>query len=198
MAIALIGVCGFATARGWSIIRFSLVMLDKSSENRDERVRAWTTVPGVAWTAWQAVLTSTINPPDLAAANIRRDGLSVALSVRPLSSLDWLQLSGMQLATDQPIGKVLETLTLSVLTGPNERDVMAERGIFGLSLWDSLSPNLKDRAVADLAAGTMSSDRARWELRAVLSTELESVRNELRARLVAAGVSLKDLEQVGF
>src|SRR5262249_19660390 len=138
------------------------------------------------------------NPSDLQAAISRRDGLSAVLSIKPLSSLDWLWLSGMQSATDQPIDTVLEALTLSVLTGPNERDIMAERGIFGLSLWDALSPDLKDRAVTDLAVGAMSLERARFELRAVLSTELETVRNELRTRLLAEGISQKDLEQIGF
>ena len=198
-AITVIGICGFAAARGWSIVHFSLTTMDiVSSENREEAVRAWRTVPGVATAAWRAELTGKINPPDLKAANSRRDGLSAILSIRPLSSLDWLRLSGMQLATDQPIDTVLETLTLSVLTGPNEWNVMAERGIFGLSVWDALSPDLKDRAVTDLAAGTMASDRTRSELRAVLSTELETVRNELRKRLVIEGLSPKDLEQVGF
>ena len=46
--------------------------------------------------------------------------------------------------------QVLGSLKLSVLTGPNEGYVMAERGIFGVSLWESLSPDLKSRAAIDL------------------------------------------------
>ncbi len=202
-AIAVIGICGFAAARGWSIVHFSLTTMDiVSSENREEAVRAWRTVPGVATAAWQAELTGKINPPDLEAAISRREGLSAILSIKPLSSFDWLWLSKMQLATDQTMDRVLETLALSTLTGPNEGKVMAERGIFGLTLWDALPPHLKDRTVSDLAAGTIlavgSISAARSELRAVLSTELETVRNELRTRLVIEGLSPKDLEQVGF
>ena len=179
-------------------MRFSLVMMDKSSENREETVRAWTAVPGVGSAAWQGELMGKINQPDLKTADNQRDGLSAILAIKPLSSFHWLWLSETQLAMNQPTDTVLETLRLSMLTGRNEGAVMAARGIFGLSLWDALPPDLKDRAVTDLAAGIMSSDRARSELRAVLSTELETVRNELRTRLVIEGLSPKDLEQVGF
>ena len=48
--------------------------------------------------------------------------------------------------------QVLGSLELSVLTGPNEGYVMAERGIFGVSLWEDLSPDLKNRVAIDLAA----------------------------------------------
>ena len=50
---------------------------------------------------------------------------SSILSIEPLSSLDWLSLSGMQLVTDQPMEQVLGSLELSMLTGPNEGYVMA-------------------------------------------------------------------------
>ena len=49
--------------------------------------------------------------------------------------------------------QVLGSLKLSMLTGPNEGYVMAERGIFGVSLWESLSPDLKRRVINDLAKG---------------------------------------------
>ena len=38
-----------------------------------------------------------------------------------------------------------------MLTGPNEGYAMTERGIFGVSLWESLAPDLKRRVVLDLA-----------------------------------------------
>ena len=87
-AITVIGICGFAAARGWSIVHFSLTTMDiVSSENREEAVRAWRTVPGVATAAWQAELTGKINPPDLKAANSRRDGLAAILSIKPRESV---------------------------------------------------------------------------------------------------------------
>ena len=124
-----------------------------SSEKRDEIINTWSFAPEVASAALHAGLTKKIDISDQKAANRRRDVLSSILSIEPLSSLDWLSLSGVQLVTDQPMGQVLGSLELSMLTGRNEGYVMAERGIFGISLWESLSPYLKTRVANDLAAG---------------------------------------------
>ena len=68
-AIAMIGICGFSVAQGWSIVRFSLatVKID-SSEKRAEIVSRWTDVPGLASTALQAELKENFNPSDVMAA----------------------------------------------------------------------------------------------------------------------------------
>ena len=159
-AIAMIGICGFSVARGWSIVHFSLAMANiGSSENRAETIHTWTAVPGIASAALQSQLTEKIDPSDLKAANSRREALSAILSIKPLSSMDWLSLSGMQLITDQPMDQVLGSLMLSMMTGPNEGYVMAERGIFGVSLWEDLSPDLKRRVAIDLAAEETTRQR---------------------------------------
>ena len=196
-AIAIIGICGFSVARGWSIVHFSLAMVGIDSlENRAEAVHPWTAVPDVASAALQAELREKINPSDPKAANSRREALSAILSIKPLSSVDWLSLSNMQLFTNQPMEQVLGSLNLSMLTGPNEGYVMGERGIFGVSLWDILSPDLKRRAAIDVAAGEITEN---GKIRAVLSSEPEGVRNELRKALLATGLSPKEIEQrLGF
>ena len=193
-AIVLIGICGFAVARGWSIVRFSLAA--DALKNPAEIAQAWSSTPGVASTALETEIRDKIDPSDLTAANNRREQLSVLLSIKPLSSYDWLSLSGMQLVTEEPIEQVLESLELSVLTGPNEGYVMAERGIFGVSLWESLSPDLKNRAAMDLAMARIAvQGEVREKLRAVLSTKTEQVRSELHKALLATGVSPKEIEQ---
>lgn len=196
-AIAIIGICGFSVARGWSIVHFSLAMVSIDSlENRTEAVHLWTAVPDVATEALQVELREKINTSDLKAANSRREALSAILSIKPLSSVDWLSLSNIQLATDQQREQVLESLKLSMLTGPNEGYVMAQRGIFGVSLWDILSADLKRRAAIDVAGGEITEN---GKIRAVLSSEPEGVRNELRKALLAAGLSPKEIEQrLGF
>jgi hypothetical protein len=203
-AIAMIGICGFSVARGWSIVHFSLAMENIDSlKNRAEITHAWGGVAGVASTALQTELGDKIDASDIKAANSRREGLLEILSIKPLSSYDWLLLSGMQLLTDQPMEQVLGSLKLSMLTGPNEGYVMVERGIFGVSLWESLSPDLKSRAAIDLnpmffprnSAETAESEK----VRAVLSTKPEPVRNELRKALLATGLPPKQIEQrLGF
>jgi hypothetical protein len=203
-AIAIIAICGLSIAQGWRIARFSLAMVNiESSEKRADIISTWSAIPGLASRALQADLTAEIDPSDLPAANRRRETLSSILSVKPLSSVHWLLLSGMQLVTDQPMEQVLESLELSVVTGPNEGHVMAERGIFGVSLWESLSRDLKSRAALDLGPmiypRTPAEGAQAGKFQAVLATKSELVRNELRTALVASGISPKEIEQrLGF
>jgi hypothetical protein len=194
-AIALIGACGFSVTRGSAIVHFSLAMANvDSSEKRDEIINTWSFVPEVASAALRAELTEKINISDQKAANSRREVLSSILSIEPLSSLDWLSLSGVQLVTDQPMEQVLGSLELSMLTGPNEGYVMTDRGVFGVSLWERLSPYLKRRVANDLAAGEISAN-----VGAVLSSQPERVRNEVRAAVLATGLSPKEVERrLGF
>jgi hypothetical protein len=196
-AIIVIGVCAFSLVRGVGVVRFSVAMATiGSSESRAEIIGTWATVPGVASTALQSKLKEKIDPSNLTAANSRREALSSILSIEPLSSTDWLALSGVQLITDQPMDQVLATLMLSVLTGPNEGYVMADRGIFGVSLWEDLSPDLKRRTAIDLAA---AEPRELGKIQAVLSTKSEVVRNELRTAMLATGLSPKEVERrLGF
>jgi len=201
-AIAIIGICGFSVAQGSRIARFSLVNVH-ASENQAEILSTWAAVPGLASTALQTQLAGNINPSDLKAANDRREVLSAILTIRPLSSIDWLSLSGMQLLTDQPMEQVLESLELSVVTGPNEGHVMAERGIFGVLLWEILSRDLKNRAALDLSPmiypRTPADGAESGKFRAMLATKSELVRNELRKALIATGILPKEIEQrLGF
>ena len=176
-------------------MHFSLAMANvDSSEKRDEIINTWSFAPEVASAALHAGLTKKIDISDQKAADRRRDVLSSILSIEPLSSLDWLSLSGVQLVTDQPMGQVLGSLELSMLTGRNEGYVMAERGIFGISLWERLSPYLKTRVANDLAAGEISAN-----VGVVLSSQPERVRNEVRAAVLATGLSPKEVERrLGF
>ena len=196
-AIALIGICGFSVTRGWVIVRFSFAMATPdSSEKRDEIINSWSSVPEVASAALQAELREKIDISDQKAANSRREALSSILSIKPLSSVDWLSLSGWQLVTDQPMEQVFGSLELSMLTGPNEGYVMAERAIFGVSLWEKLSPDLKRRVVIGLVAEEIAGNE---KFRAVLSAQPARVRNEVRAAMLATGLSSNEVERrLGF
>jgi hypothetical protein len=192
-AIMMIGLCSLFVARGLRIVQFSLATANIGpSERRVETLHAWATVPGIAPAALQSQLTEQIDPSDSKAANSRREGLSAIVSIKPLSSMDWLSLSGMQFITDQPMEQVLSSLLLSTMTGPNEGYVMADRGIFGASLWEDLSPDLRRRAAMDLVAGEMPQN---GKFRAVLSTKSEQIQNDLRAAILATGLSPKELER---
>jgi hypothetical protein len=174
-----------------------------SSEMRAEIINTWRAVPGLASKALQAGLSDEINSSDTMVAYRRREILSEILAIKPLSSLDWLSLSSVQLAADEPMEQVLGSLKLSALTGPNEGYVMAERAIFALSLWEDLSPDLKSRVAIDLAPmvspRTPAEGAESGKFRAVLSTKPEGVRNVLRKALLARAISAKEIEQLlGF
>jgi hypothetical protein len=203
-AIALMGICGIAITQGWRIVRFSLVvtMNIDSAEKRDELVNTWGAVPGVASKALQVGLTDEVNPSDMMVAYRRREILSEMLSIKPLSSMDWLSLSAMRLVTDQSTEDVLASLKLSMLTGPNEAYIMVKRGVFGVSLWEQLSPDLKSRVAYDLAPilfpRTPAQGAESGKLRALLSAKSEPVRKEIRETLLATGLSPKDERGLGF
>ncbi len=170
-AIVVIGICGFAAARGFSLVRFSLAMENiDSSQQRTEILDSWSSAPDVASRALQGDLTRPIDPSDQKAADRRRQVLPAIASIKPLSPANWLSLSGLQLITDQPMDQVFDSLELSMLTGPNEGYLMEDRGIYGVSLWQRLSPDLQRRVAADLTVSRIyqrsAADLCFWTTRA--------------------------------
>jgi hypothetical protein len=198
-AIALIGICGLSIARGWSIVHFSIATANIDVfENWAEIFKPWTAVPEVASAALQSELKEEIDISDPKAANGRRETFSSIVSIRPSSSLGWLSLSGLQSVTHQPLERVLKSLRLSMLIGPNEGYAMWERAIFGVSLWESLSPDLKRGVVSDLATAEMET-KEKEKFQTILSGQSVEVRDELREALLATGLSRKEIEKrLGF
>ena len=178
----MIALCGVALTQGFSVLHFSVALANVDpAETRAKTMGAWTSVPGVASTALKTELADKFDPSDWKASNQRRDELSALLAIKPLSSNDWLAFSGMQLTTAQPRPQILGSLLLSWVTGPNEGYVMAERGVFGLTLWEILSPDLRARVTADVAKAEIAES---GKFRAVLSTKPEAVKNEVRNALL--------------
>jgi hypothetical protein len=97
---------------------------------------------------------------------------------------------------------VSDALTLSALTGPNEGYVMMERAIFGVSVWEDLPPDLRNRTALDLVPvafpHTPAEGARAGKLVRVLATTSESVRSELRNALLAIGLAAKDIRRLGL
>ena len=203
-AIVMIGICGFSIVRGFGIVRFSLAMANvDSSEQRAEIVSSWSSAPDVASRALRADLTYQINLSDQKSANRRRQTLCALVSIKPMSSYDWLAVSGLQFVTDRPMEQVFDSLELSMLTGPNEGYVMGERAVFAVSLWERLPSDLKSHVAIDVAGmmdiRTPEEGAEVGKLQAVLATQPEWVRNELREAVVATGDAPKEIEKhLGF
>jgi hypothetical protein len=196
-AIVVIGICGFSVARGLSIVRFSLAMATTDSpQKRAEIINKWSSAPDVASYALQAGLNFRIDPSDQKASDHQRQVVLALVSIKPMSSYEWLSLSNLQLVTDQPMEQVFDSLELSMLTGPNEGYVMADRGIYGASLWLRLPPDLKRRVAADLAFAEYTDIQ---KFRAFFAAQPEQVRNDLRQALIATGLTPEEVaKRLGF
>jgi hypothetical protein len=202
-AIALIVISGIAVARGWGIVRFFLAGTNiVSAEKRARIADTWRATSGTTSTALNDELADETNQSDIIAAYRQRELVSAILSIKPLSSGDWLALSRAELMTHQPIENVFGSLELSALTGPNEGYVMGERAAFALSLWESLPADLKRHAASDVVAMMLPRTPAEGEMlgkiRAVLAAQPDAVRNEVREAVVG-GVSPEEIKKgLGF
>ena len=196
-AIALTVMSGIAVAQGWGIVRFFLAGIDIVSSEKQARIGdALRATSGITSTALKDELADESSRTDIIAPYHRRELLAAILSIAPLSSMDWLSLSRAELMTRQRMEDVFGGLELSMLTGPNEGYVMAERRIYGVSLWEGLSPDLKRRVANDLAVGEIPDSE---KFRAVLSAQPEEVKSELRDALIPTGLSPKEIEKrLGF
>jgi len=81
---------------------------------------------------------------------------------------------------------------LSWVTGPNESYLTPERVTFGLSLWEVLPAELRNRVVMDLVSADTAQNQP---YRAVLSTKPSAVQKELRIALLSAGLSPQEVER---
>ena len=203
-AVVLIGICGLSVARGLGIAHFSLATASiDSPERRADIVNRFSSAPDVASRALQVDLANPIDPSDQKRANRRRQTLTALVSIKPMSSYDWLLLSGLQFVTDQPMEQVFDSLELSMLTGPHEGYVMGERAVFALSLWERLPADLKRHVAIDVAAMMLPRTPAEGEMlgkiQAVLPAQPDRVRNEIREAVVATGVSPEEIKKgLGF
>ena len=192
-ALALIVTNGIAIAHGWGIVRFFLAGANiVSAEKRASIGDASRATSGVTSTILKDELADETDRSDIIAPYHRRELLRAILSIEPLSSMDWLSLSKAELMTHQPMEDVFGSLELSMLTGPNEGYVVAERGIYGVSLWQRLSPDLKRRVASDLA---VDENPDILKIRAFVSAQPEQMRTELREALIAAGLSPQEVEK---
>ena len=119
------------------------------------------------------------------------------LAIRPLSSYYWLQLAESRVDANEGPAKASEALELSVLTGANEGYMVTQRGMYGIWQWETLSPEYRTRAAADLAARRLSGRNLAW-LKTTLSEKTEQVRQAIRLGLQAQGFPKGNFAQVGL
>jgi O-antigen ligase len=196
VTMMVIAACGLMIWKGCDIVGFRLAQA--RAQDRAEAASAWASVPGVASYALNAVVSAPLEPINPQTVAHRLDEIGALLSVHPLASEHWLSLSGMRHVAGQPMRKVLAPLRLSFSTGPNEGEVLLQRAMFCVSLWEDLPADIQWRVAKDLVVPAFSDpDKAR--LRTVMLAQPESVRTQVRDLLREQGaLSAESLSEMGL
>lgn len=190
-ALCVIAFCLWPIWQGYEVFHFAM------AGSTPEGVQPWIDVPGVAFAAREDALTSTDDTSDAATIAKRRDEIAELLAIRPLSSTYWVQLAEARIDAHEDIARALDALELSAVTAPNEQYMITQRGLFGIWQWEFLSPEIRQRTIADLVGALPSDTKAAW-LKQTLSEKTDQVRQEIRADLQAQGFSQGNLDRIGL
>jgi hypothetical protein len=125
-ALAIAGICGGPVWQGFDVIRYSM------ADPKPEAVQPWVDVSGLAFDAREYALTPIDDFRDDKTIRKRRDELAEILAIRPLSSLSWQQFAELHVDAHEDLAKAIDALELSAVTGPNEGDMITQRGLFGI------------------------------------------------------------------
>jgi hypothetical protein len=200
--VAIIALCGFVVVRGWSLVQFAEERARiLSNPNAVASVGQWMGIPGLAGAALETALKQNPAASGIDDARKRAETLAKLLALRPLSAKDWLQLAVMRLIAGEPQKQVLSALLMSWVTGPNEGGVMWQRGVFGLSLWQALPADERQRTIDDLAGVlrvTPVGDDEMSAVKDVLGMKPAETRSAIADLLRAQGVTEADLGRMGL
>jgi hypothetical protein len=201
-ALAVIVGFGWTAAYGLEVVCFSRARAAvASAEDRARLIQPWIDTPGLAEAALEASLTGTPDPNDIDGVRKRGDQFAAIVSVRPMSSINWLMLASMRSAAGRSLDRVLAALQLSSVTGANESQVALQRGIFGLWQWENLPSQDRRRTVSGLVAALIQStisDQERMTINRILATKSAAGRGEIADSLRAEGLSASDLRRIGL
>jgi hypothetical protein len=202
-SLIIIGLCIFAAPRGWSTADFAIARAGLASKDEQQvgPVRAWIGAPGLTAAAMRGSFTELTDAADLDGARNRADELAALLAVRPLSSADWLSLAEVRLVAGQAQADVLAALRMSHITGPNEGSIMWQRGIFGLLIWELLSPDARKQVIDDVSgaiAGTPVGNTDLAPAKRILTAKSSETNQEITRLIRGKGVSDVQLARLGM
>jgi hypothetical protein len=138
-------------------------------------------------------------PSEGAEAGGDEQGRANVLARRPLSSINWLRLARDQLADGRDPVVIVPTFVMSILTGPDEGYVMAQRGLVGIMLWEKLPRDVRSHVAGDITGAFIPLTQAeKDDYRNALNGKSEAVRGEIRDALVTARLFPAALERIGL
>lgn len=157
-ALGVMAIAAVTVIRGADVVAFRYATQNLAGDT--PALHSWYSVPGVGTMAREIALPAALDLSDKDALGRQRDALSDYLAVKPTASLQWLMLAASRLLLGETKERVIAAYGLSVVTGPNENDVMVERAKFGLYLWDDLPSELKKREIDDLSLSQFKGTEA--------------------------------------
>jgi hypothetical protein len=194
-ALAVIAASSVAIVEGVGVARAGLREL-VAFVPTDEPFHWWSVDPPLV------SLARDVMPPDWNEndpASKRIDALLAILARRPLSSINWLRLTRARLAAGRDTVSVERAFVMSVLTGPDEGYVMAQRGLVGIMLWEALPSDIRNHVAADLTGAFIPlSEVEKDAYRNALKQKSEAVRAEIRDALVTARLFPAALARIGL
>jgi len=198
----ILGLCGLAIIRGWSITEFAVARANPASDaTKANALRAWIGVPGLTGPVLENSLALPVADDSDEALRKRSDDLGALLSARPLSPAEWLSLAAVRLEIKEPESKVQSALAMSWLTGPNEGSLMWRRAMFGLLHWETFPNEAHNRTIADLAGSILGHVTMREEVGLaghLLSRKSIETRSRIAQMLRASGLHSPELLELGL
>jgi hypothetical protein len=187
----VIGLAGFAVLNGARLAALSWTGWGTVQQNESGWINRSTA----------AAVPSLSGLSDAGAQTVVSEEISDAIGRAPLSGRNWLALAGMQLMSGAPRQRIVSSLVMSAVTGPNSLELMAGRGLLGVSIWEVLPPERRPGIAADLVNATrwrvMGLERA--QLAVILGTKPPHVRQEIKKFLLAVeGASDPIIKDLGF
>jgi hypothetical protein len=194
--------CTLALIRGWGITQFAEARARLVSGTAGaDALRPWVGVSGLTGPALENSLAIVTISDDDAALRKRSDDLAALLSVRPLSSANWLSLAATRLESGRSASEVEGALAMSWLTGPNEGILMWRRAMFGLLHWETFPEEARSRTITDLA-GAMLGRVTRGDEVSLAGRLLSHKSIETRSRIAdmlrAAGLPSPEVLKLGL
>jgi hypothetical protein len=200
LKITLVSVYALVVWKGIELSRFALlqvrvdnvILLSARQEKGQVSTKAselgdvlsnWHNVAGVRSDAASASIAIKRLTSPITLRSLEPDAISI-LTVRPMAAQAWALLAGTRLLSGQPIEKAASALQTALMLAPNEDNLIAERLVYGLIMWEHLSPSAKERIALDLSIvgeGGVAADIEK--ARIVIAEKNKAVRDDIRARL---------------
>lgn len=199
LRIFLIGVYALVIWKGIELSRFAFIKqradsisshsrqdiekISTQANDLEKSLSDWQSVRGVESDAAFASIAMKRALSPTPSLNLEPEAISV-LKVRPMSAQAWALMAGTRLVHGQPVEKVASALQTALMLAPNEDDLIADRLIYGLIIWEYLTPSAKDRISADLMlVGQLGETAELQKVRTIVAQKDLAFRKDIRGRL---------------